>query len=183
MKRLLFLLLLSISLCANAQYENHWSPNPYQYPNNMTIIGVVSFNGEEQRSSSMELGAFCGEECRGSVIANYEEMFDRYFFYIMVYGEQNDEISFRCYDHNINMELNLIQETFVNFQTNVMMGGVVDPFVFSFQTYQFDISLDVFPEYGGNVIGAGTYNQYDTCFLELNPASDYQFGTPTKNTS
>ena len=181
MKRLLFLLLLSISLCANAQYENHWTPNPYQYPNNMTIIGVVSFNGEEQRSSSMELGAFCGEECRGSVIANYEEMFDRYFFYMMVYGEQNDEISFRCYDHNINMELNLIQETFVNFQTNAMMGGVVDPFVFSFQTYQFDISLDVFPEYGGNVIGAGTYNQYDTCFLELNPASYYQFDALLEN--
>lgn len=182
MIRLISLLLfLFLGLCANAQYENHWTPDPYQYPNNMTIIGVVSFNGEEQRSSSMELGAFCGDECRGSVIANYEEIFDRYFFYIMVYGEQNDEISFRCYDHDINLELNLIQETFVNFQTNAMVGGVVDPFVFSFQTYQFDISLDVFPEYGGDVIGDGTYNQYDTCFLELIPASDYQFDALLEN--
>lgn len=181
MKRLLLLLLLSISLCANAQYENHWTPNPYQYPNTMTIIGVVSFNGVEQRSPSMELGAFCGDECRGSVIANYEEMFDRYFFFMMIYGEQNDEISFRCYDHNINMELNLIQETFIDFQTNAMLGGVVEPFVFSFQTYQFDVSLDIFPESGGNVIGEGIYNQYDTCFIELIPSTAYQFDALLEN--
>lgn len=182
MKRLLSLLLfLSFALCTKAQYENHYIPDPYQYPNNMTIIGVVSFNGVEQRSQSMELGAFCDDECRGSVIAIYEEMFDRYFFYMMVYGEQNDEISFRCYDHNLNMELNLIQETFVDFQANAMMGGVVDPFVFEFQTYQFDVSLEVFPEYGGNVIGDGVYNQYDTCYLEFNPSATYQFDALIEN--
>lgn len=182
MKRLLsLLLLLSVCLCVKAQYENHWTQNPYQYPNNMTIIGVVSFNGVEQRSQSIELGAFCGEECRGSVMANYEEMFDRYFFYMMVYGEQNDEISFRCYDHKLNLELNLIQETFIDFQTNAMIGGVVEPFVFSFQTYQFDVSLDIFPEDAGDVIGEGIYNQYDTCYLELIPATSYQFDALLEN--
>ena len=182
MKRLITLLLfLFLGLCANAQYENHWTPDPYQYPNNMTIVGVITINGVELRSQSIELGAFCNDECRGSVLVKYEEIFDRYYFYLMIYGEQNDEISFRCYDHNVNKELNLIQETFIDFQTNAMIGGGVDPFVFSFQTYQFDISLDVFPEYGGNVIGDGTYNQYDTCFLEFIPASDYQFDALLEN--
>ena len=108
MKKLFFLLLLFATLAAKA---NYWTPNPYQYQNNMTVIGVLSFNGVEQNSDMLEIGAFCGDECRGSVMAQYEEIFDRCFFYLMIYGEHNDSITFRCYDHNRNMELEMISES------------------------------------------------------------------------
>ena len=134
MKRLfLSLLLLSSVFYALAYYENYWVTDPYMFANNMTVTGVICFNEEEQRSESLEIGAFCGDECRGSSIAVYEEIFDRYLIYLMIYGEHNDEISFRCYDHKLNMELDLIQETSINFQINGMIGTIVDPFIFSFQ--------------------------------------------------
>lgn len=182
MKRLfLSLLLLSSVFYAKAQYDNHWVADPYLYANNMTAIGVICFNGDEQRSESLEIGAFCGEECRGSSIAVYEEMFDRYFIYIMIYGEHDDEITFRCYDHRLNLELDLIQETSINFQINGMIGTIVDPFIFSFQTYQYKISFDLLPEVGGIVTGEGTYDKYDTCFINILPNEGYQLDGIVEN--
>ncbi len=182
MKKLfLSLSLLLLSLYAKSQYDNHWVADPYLYANNMTAIGVICFNGEEQRSESLEIGAFCGDECRGSSIAVYEEMFDRYFIYIMIYGEHDDEITFRCYDHRLNLELDLIQETSINFQVNGMIGTIVDPFIFSFQTYQYKISIDILPEIGGVVTGDGIYDMYDTCFINISPNDGYQFDGLVEN--
>ena len=182
MRKLLLFLLLFISLCAKAQYEDHyWEPNPYQYQSNMTVIGVITFNDVEQRSSSLELGAFCVDECRGSVITQYEETFDRYFVYMMIYGNHNDSITFRCYDHNMNLELDLTPETHIIFHSNDMVGGVIDPFVFEFQLSQHNISLEIIPEAGGMVNGEGIYNKYDTCFIQLNPSAGYQFDALVEN--
>ncbi len=176
MRKLLFLLLLLIScFCVKAQYENHWHPNPYQFPNNMTIIGVINFGDEEQRSESLEIGAFCGDECRGSSIATYEDAFNRYFIFMMLYGEQDDEMKFRCYDHRLGLELDLIPETTIQFHANDMLGTVAEPVIFSFQTFQHEVSIDVLPEIGGSAEGYGIYNKYDTCYINITPHTGYQF--------
>ena len=137
MKKLLLALLFLI--CVET-YANHWTANPNQYPNTMTMIGVVALDEIEQRSDSLEIAAFCGEECRGSVIASFHETFDRYYFYLMVYGNEGDEISFRCYDHKNDSELYMISETIVDFQTNVMTGDVLEPFVFSCKSDLYNVS-------------------------------------------
>ena len=87
MRKLFLIIILFVSLNLNA---NHWNPNPYQYQNNMTVIGVISFDDDEQRTASLELGAFCGDECRGSVMTHYEEIYDRYYVYLMIYGNHDD---------------------------------------------------------------------------------------------
>lgn len=178
MKKLTLLLLMFISLIAEA---NYWTPNPYQYQNNMTVVGVISFNGIEQKSDMLEIGAFCNDECRGSVIAQYEEVFDRSYAFLMIYGEYNDSITFRCYDHNRNMELEMIPESHIMFQSNAMMGGVVDPFVFSFQSYKHNINIELSPEATATIIGGGEYNQYDTCYIEITPNQGFQFDALTEN--
>lgn len=178
MKKLLLALLFLISV---ETYANHWTANPNQYPNTMTMIGVVALDEIEQRSDSLEIAAFCGEECRGSVIASFHETFDRYYFYLMVYGNEGDEISFRCYDHKNDSELDMISEANINFQTNVMKGDVLEPFVFSFKSYQYQVSVDVLPEMGGVVIGEGTYKKCDTCFIEVTPNEYYQFEALMEN--
>lgn len=180
-KVFLSLSLLLLGFCAKAQYENYWEADSYLYANNMTVTGVICFNDEEQRSESLEIGAFCGNECRGSSIAVYEEILDRYFIYMMIYGEHNDEIAFRCYDHKLNLELDLIQDASIDFQVNAVIGGVVDPFIFSFKTYQYKISLDILPEMGGVANGEGTYDKYDTCFISVSPNDGYQFGGLIEN--
>lgn len=182
MRKFFFFLLLFVPcFCAKAQYENHWHPNPYQFPNNMTIIGVVSFGDEEQRSESLEIGAFCGDDCRGSSIAIYEEAYDRYYIFMMLYGEQEDEMNFRCYDHRLGLELDLIPETTLYFYANDMLGSVVEPFIFSFQTYQYAISIDLLPENVGSADGEGIYEKYDTCFINVTPSAGYQFDALIEN--
>ncbi|MBO5956323.1 MAG: T9SS type A sorting domain-containing protein [Bacteroidales bacterium] len=174
------LLLLLILICVET-YANHWIANPNQYPNTMTITGVVALDEIEQRSDSLEIAAFCGEECRGSVIASFHNTFDRYYFYLMVYGNEGDEISFRCYNHKNDSELYMISETSINFQTNVMTGDVLEPFVFSFKSYQYNVSVDVVPETGGIIKVEGLYKKYDTCFIEITPNEAYLFKALMEN--
>lgn len=176
------LLLLLILICVET-YANHWIANPNQYPNTMTITGVVALDEIEQRSDSLEIAAFCGDECRGSVIASFHETFDRYYFYLMVYGNEGDEISFRCYDHKNDSELYMISETSINFQTNVTTGDVLEPFVFTFKSYKYQVSVDVVPETGGTISGSGRYKHGDEVSVVANPNDGYIFLNWTENDS
>jgi hypothetical protein len=101
----------------------------------------------------------------------------------MVYGNEGDEISFRCYDHKNDSELYMISETSINFQTNVMTGDVLEPFVFSFKSYQYNVSVDVVPETGGTVSGGGIYKHGDEVSLVANPNDGYIFLNWTENDS
>ena len=55
----------------------------------------------------LEVGAFCGTECRGSQFASYFAPTDRYLLWITVYGQNDDALTFKVYDHNIGQELEL----------------------------------------------------------------------------
>lgn len=175
------ILLLVFSLACLMVNANHWTPNPYLYQNNMTVVGIISFNGEEQESDMLEIGAFCGDECRGSVMAYYEDFMDRYLVCLMIYGNGNDNITFRCYDHSINLELDVTSENSLIFHANDMIGGVIDPFDFSFQMPQYNVAVNVVPDMGGTVSGDGTYRKYDKCYVEINPNSGYQFEALVEN--
>ena len=162
--------------------DNHWTPNLYQYPNNMTVIGVVEFNGEEQRSNFLEVGVFCGEECRGSAVAKYNDKFDRYFLFMMVYGNNGDSLNLRCYNHNLNVELEVEPKSYLKFTTNETLGNVNAPYVFSFEVeYEYYVSVDVMPKEGGVVVGGGAYNEYDTCYLEIVSNKGYKFEALLEN--
>mgnify|MGYP003548294281 FL=1 len=166
------IIILFASLNLNA---NHWNPNPYQYQNNMTVIGVISFDDDEQRTTSLELGAFCDDECRGSVMTHYEENFDRYYVYLMIYGNNDDSITFRCYDHNLNMELDMASESHVIFRTNDMIGNTNEPFDFNFKYYRYNVAIDIMPEIAGTLSGDGEYKKNDTCFLKVTTNIGYIF--------
>lgn len=166
------IIILFVSLNLNA---NHWNPNPYQYQNNMTVIGVISFDDDEQRTASLELGAFCGDECRGSVMTHYEEILDRYYVYLMIYGNHDDSITFRCYDHNLNKELDMASESHIIFRTNDMIGSVNDPFDFNFKYYRYYVAIDIMPEIAGTLSGDGEYKKNDTCFLKVTTNIGYIF--------
>ena len=60
-KVILVFLLLAFATVAKA---NHWTPDPYQFADNMNVIGVIEINGVEQTSDQLEIGAFCNGECR-----------------------------------------------------------------------------------------------------------------------
>ena len=113
------------------QISNYWTPNEDDYEDNMTFTCVVEIDGEEQRSTMLEVGAFCGEECRGSQRATYFAPTDRYIIQMTVFGEGNDVISFRLYDHQQQAELPLNPPASVAFSTNGY-GSLSTPYVLNF---------------------------------------------------
>ena len=113
---------------------NHWIPDYTIYPNFMAITGVVQIDGIEQSDSNIEVGAFCGDELRGSNRLIYECEYDRYYLYLTIYGKDDDEISFRIYDNSEETELELYYNETMNFIVDDIVGNVGDPKIFNFTT-------------------------------------------------
>ena len=111
---------------------NHWTYDPYEYTNNMTITGIIQIDGEEQYNAALEVGAFCNGECRGTARPTLSADFDRYFLFFTIYGDDEDVIVFRLYDHSIGAEINKACASSVLFESNSVVGTIVEPFVFNF---------------------------------------------------
>ena len=118
------------------QYDYHWTVNVNQFGGDMTIIGVIQINGVEQENPALEIGAFCGTECRGRQMLTYYSQIDRYQVLLMLYGEDGDVFSFRLYNHENEEELLLGSENEVTFVTNATLGLPLDPYVFNFVSKQ-----------------------------------------------
>ena len=114
-----------------AAFSNHWTPESSQYEDNMTFTCIVQLDGVEQRTTTLEVGAFCGEECRGSRCASHFAPTDRYIIQLTVFGEANDMIAFRLYDHQQQQELQLAPPAAVTFNTNGY-GSLSEPYVLNF---------------------------------------------------
>ncbi|MBR5725400.1 MAG: choice-of-anchor J domain-containing protein, partial [Muribaculaceae bacterium] len=72
----------SINLSGTVTRSNYWTPMQVG-PNTMTVIAQVQLDGVPVAPRSQwELGAFCGTECRGSVIG----LDDEPVFFLTVYG-------------------------------------------------------------------------------------------------
>ena len=110
----------------------HWTWNPHEYSFNATFVAVINIDGVEQRSDQLEIGAFYGEACRGSVKCVYEELKDRYFAYLVVNGEDDMLMTFRLWNHATNSELNVACDVTYSFNMNDFFGTPNNPYVFSF---------------------------------------------------
>ena len=163
-------------VCSASQgFTSHWIPNSSDYEENMPITAVVEIDGVEQQSTLLELGAFCGEECRGSQMPLYFEPTQRYIYQMTVFGEEGDEITFRLYDHTTQQELDLVAPDAITFTTeNFGYGTLPDPVVLNFR-HSYDITATANPEEGGTVEGGGTYIHGETCTLTATANTGYHF--------
>ena len=118
----------------------HWDVDIHAYADNMTVTGVIEIEGVEQANNSLEIGAFCGEECRGRERAEYIEELDRYLLFFTIYGEDNDELSFRLYNHETDEELDLVCANTLTFLANGIVGTPYEPYVFAFAEPETDIT-------------------------------------------
>ena len=114
--------------------ENHWNVDIHQYPYNMSVTGIIQINGVEQAVPTLEIGAFCGNECRGSQRLTYFPQVDRYLVFLTLYGDAGDEMNFRLYDHSVGEELDLFCSSTISFVPDGFMGTPFDPYVFGFNT-------------------------------------------------
>ena len=125
-------------------YTNHWTAENYQ--NNMFMVGLVKIDGVEQVSPTLELGAFCNGECRGTEFPFEEE--GRWVYFMSIGGNSGDDITFRLYDHALQQELNLYCFSVLSYEEFAFIGADY-PYEVLFAT-TLTISADV------NLLGAGT---------------------------
>jgi hypothetical protein len=87
----------------------------------MTVTASLVINGEEVRDGLYEIAAFCGDECRGSALLEQVDGFTQpYMGFLMVFGDENDAITLRIYDHSTGVEY-AAKERF-DFQTDATFG-------------------------------------------------------------
>lgn len=148
--------MLVACLTSGMVLANHWTPVPEGwYSQSTTIRGVILINGIEQYSDQLELGIFCGDECRGSAMAAEFFITHRYIADVNVYGENGHQLSFRLYDHNQGKELELTPPESVVF-TEDGYGQWLDPCVFNFTSSSAEITNHWTP------IPEGWYSQSTT---------------------
>ena len=112
--------------------NNHWKPNVYAYPDNMTVMAVVELNEMELKSDNYELAAFANSECRGSVKLTYAEPLHRHVAFLTISGKDAAELSFRLYDTETGMEYYDAEES-LDFVTNAIVGMADDLYTIHFR--------------------------------------------------
>lgn len=181
MKRIVILLLICLS--NSWLFANYWTPNGSEYEDNMALTGVVCINGVEQQSTTLEVGVFCGEECRGSGLPTYFFPTQRYVVQLLVYGEMGDQLTFKLYDHDLGQELDLVLPDTVTFTADGY-GSLSQPYALNFVgntvTY-YSIAANANPVEGGMVEGAGSYEEGLTCTLVATANESYAFTNWTED--
>lgn len=162
-----------------AESGNYWEPEIEEYEDNMTLTCIVQLDGIEQATTMLEVGAFCGTECRGSQSATYFPPTNRYIIQMTIFGEANDVISFRLYDHEQNQELQLTPPAAINFATNGY-GSLFNPYVLNF-TSTLLIAVEANPAGAGTITGAGNYVPGAEVTLTAVANTGYEFANWTLN--
>ena len=193
-KSFILTLLMAFVLMAKASSHDpdrlvgtHWTFLP-NYEHNLTITGIIILDGESlqnsPRAANLEIGAFCGDECRGSYLADYVSLpfFNGYAYQMQVYSNQasGEQIIFRVYDHEADMELDVTCLSNMQFIANTQHGNLRTPYEFVFYS-NYTITTTANPSGGGQVTGGGNYMNGTNCTLTATANSAYDFVNWTKN--
>ena len=105
--------------------NNYWTSDHSRFANNMNVLAVVELDGAEAYNDNIEVGAFVGNECRGSVRLMRVENSGRYMAFLTIHGETGEPVSFRVLDGNGERE---VEET-IDLRINTVVGDMNKPFV------------------------------------------------------
>ena len=171
----------SRNLVAHFQIEtnNYWTPVS-GYEGNMTFSSVVLIDDVEQANNHLELGAFIGEECRGSVMPIL--FGSRWAYFLTVLGNAADAgqpVIFRLYDHDTQEELDVLCANAIEYASDASYG-LESLYEFRFNTKR-TVSVSVDPADGGMVEGAGEYYRESSVTLVATPSYGYAFRNWTEN--
>jgi len=108
--------------------DMNWTVNPNNFSSNMTMTAIVVNNNQDVRSDMIEIGAFSGNDCRGSVMLQYEESLDKYIGYLMIYGNGNESITLKVYDHTTDDEYDA-NNSAIQFTADAIYGAPPNPYV------------------------------------------------------
>lgn len=163
------LLTLACMIVAGVTFANHWTPiSGTQY--NMTLNGIILIDGVEQTTTTLEVGAFCGEECRGSMMPEFFPPSSQYVVALTVVSNvlNGETITFRLYDHSSGQELNLTSTNDITFESNAIIGAMGNWYEFSFTTPTSPQNFNL-PIIGYGSATTGNYKLIASPIGEVNP--------------
>jgi hypothetical protein len=107
-----------------------WTVDPSQYEKSATLIGMLSANGVNLTGATMELGAFMGNEVRGSAQALFIEPLNSYLFFLTYYSNNSgDPVTFKLYNGDNGTICDLNEMVF--FTADNHQGSVDQPVLFT----------------------------------------------------
>jgi hypothetical protein len=106
-----------------------WTAATHRYPNTMTLTAVVVQENGELQNGRIEIGAFSGNECRGSaLLRNFPQIAEHsYMGFLVIYGENDEEIRLRVYNHATGEEYP-VGATQLSFAADDILGTPDEPF-------------------------------------------------------
>ena len=160
--------------------QTHWT-KAEGFENNMNMSAVLYVDGMAQHLGQVEIGAFCGDECREAILPY--EIDGEQVYLLTISGNADDVITFRLWDHQTDSELPYECITFYSFVANEVVGEYPEwyPIHFTIPDAVYGISATVSPEEGGTVTGGGTYYQDATAVLVATANEGYAFVNWTEN--
>ena len=125
MKVKTFILSLFLTMFCSTSFGQHWGEIPNHYEGNMTFVTQI-FIDDVLQGEDIEIGAFCGNEFRGSArpIASQSNM-----VYLLIEGDgdhNGDQISFRLARHYANApseELDYVIFNALTYEHNARIGA------------------------------------------------------------
>lgn len=125
---LVFGILIPMGLFAQQNRERVWWVDEYLYPNTMTWVLQVANEGV--MDPTLEIGAFCGDECRGRIAAQFEPVLNDYRWYLNIQGLGGETLDF--YVRRDGVELDLVTDFSDVFVENGKLGTITNPYVIDF---------------------------------------------------
>ncbi len=131
-----------------------WIPTT-AFADNMSVTAQIQINGVPVTNPNWEVGAFCGEDCRGDAkddnmytVAGHPEM--GYFMDVLVWGATGDVIDFYLYDQEAQSIFPGVCHATVNWELDGETGDIDEPFILNFVTEQtFTKEIAAYTENGG----------------------------------
>jgi hypothetical protein len=106
-----------------------WVFDANRYQSNMTVIAAIQTDGVDRRSDNDMIGAFVGDECRGTGHVVYVDGIDRYLAFLMIHGDNGDgeTVAFRAFDAASKLVYDV--EGTMTFEMDAMHGTLSEPVV------------------------------------------------------
>ena len=107
-----------------------WNVDEDKYSSSMNIIGQVRVRDIYSSDKYDMIAAFAGDECRGVAKMNYQENYDDYFAFLVVYGNtEGKDLEYRFWDASEGTVYTDVTPEF-DFAPNAMEGSMSDPVLF-----------------------------------------------------
>jgi len=107
-----------------------WSVDETKFSSSMNVIGQVRVREVFTNDAYDMLAAFAGDECRGVAQMSYQENYDDYFAFLVVYGNMEvEELEYKFWDASEGKIYTDVTPEF-SFEPNAIYGNMADPVIF-----------------------------------------------------